>query len=152
MLSGIGGKRVERMSKKDNYIFYVYLLKLKGVAIYAGVTTEPITRYKSHYYSDFLGCDYIRYLAVQHKEYVTMDIIFCSHNVTTAYQKEWYTISQLVRDGNTLYNAHLPKQSDKRVPKDNYPKVRLPYRFFTFEMISHVSENIKKARSKYNYV
>ena len=101
---------------------FVYLLLLNDIPIYAGMTKNPVTRYKNHFRS--CGSCYtsqvLRYYLFKRNNIVTMSLIYCSIDRKKAFKMEGIAINALITQGFNILNYRLGKDTFPHLDKSEF--------------------------------
>lgn len=130
--------------------YYVYTLSFNGIPFYAGVTHEPLNRYKDHYQtSDSSAYNYVRHNLINIGRFATMDFVLCTDDRYKAYWSEGRTILALNSAGFYLLNkGYNYSYNDLQFPKYAHIK-RLPHKWCSNYIQSDISNKQAKIRADY---
>lgn len=87
-------------------MYYVYVLYLRGIPIYAGMTNKPLVRYKQHYYE---YCSSVfqtaRYNLMAFDRYLEMRLVYRCENKGECIRMESIAIISLQKAGFHILNG-----------------------------------------------
>lgn len=128
---------------------YVYILLLDEIPIYAGMTNNPVLRFKRHYMANDCGTYFIlRYFLFEKNKIVKMKLVYCCEDREEAFRWENKTITLLrqakfsiINDGQ--YNITFPRLPNKGK--------RIPHRTFTDKLVRYIRDNQNEIHKEYGY-
>lgn len=128
-------------------MYYVYILLLDDIPIYAGITNNPVLRFRRHYMANDCGTYYIlRYYLFERNKLVKMKLVYCNDDRNKSFSMEGAAIYALHKAGfniiNSPYKGIFPKVNDKR---------RMPHKIFTKESLQYINDNINEIKKEYGY-
>jgi hypothetical protein len=126
------------------------VLYLDSIPFYAGMTNDPVKRYKHHYqWSDCLTYNMIRHLACTKGKMMEMKVVYCSEDKNEVLLLEGKAIQALWRNGfNPLNRTHGWAALNFK----EYPNIeRLPHKILNRQILQHVVDNQINILKEYGY-
>lgn len=128
-------------------MYYVYILLLDEIPIYAGRTNNPVSRFRRHYLANDCGTyNVLRYYLFKENKLVKMKLVYCCNNENECWDMEWKAIRALGIAGFNIINNGW---------KGSFPKleerIKTPHGIFTTKSMQYIKDNQNEILKEYGY-
>ncbi len=130
---------------------YVYILLLDDMPIYAGMTNNPVLRFKRHYMAkDCSTHPVLRYYMFEKNKLAKMKLVYCSPDRHNVGSMESLAIRELFRAGFSIINVQGCYPTNYTFPKFE-SKLRTPHGVFTDSSLQYIKDQIPQIHKEYGY-
>lgn len=130
-------------------MYYVYLLLYNEIPFYAGMSADPVRRYKLHFYScDCNTYNLVRYNAQFIGRFPTMRLIFCDESKRKALNMEHLAISSLRKAAFSIVNIPFGGLVSDW---PQYPSIKLDICGFPDHIFNQIRKQQELIHSEYGY-
>lgn len=128
---------------------YVYILLLDDIPIYAGMTNNPVERFRRHYMAKDCRTHYVlKYYLFEKNKIVKMKLVYCSPDRNNVGRMESFAIESLRKAGFNIINVRCEIYPFLRLNKD----IRIPSKtFFTKKDTQYIVDNQTEILKEYGY-
>lgn len=129
---------------------YVYILLLDEIPIYAGMTNNPVNRFKRHYMAnDCRTRDVLRYYLFEKNKIAKMKIVYCNEDRGQTFNMEGFAIRTLHTAGFNIINFMCENKNHIFPKLTNSPRIHKGH--FTKEDMQYIEDNINEIHKEYGY-